>query len=218
MPNKEVIGNTVIFALLLYIGWTLAWLLNLYIDAHSTILAAPYADILYWTVIRALLWVMLPMMLLKRTGLNIREIFSLRRLRTTALWGGGMGLLLGLITIFTRIISGQQLFSIEWGWPLLTMTVIAPVVEEFFFRGAVLKALETRLTFAAANLITGVLFLLAHLPGWYFQGRLANMLLSPKGGAMGVLFLGWIFGYIAHKSRSVPAAILAHALNNFFNA
>lgn len=213
-----VIGTTLIFAFILYTGWTLAWLLSLYISARSTILAAPYAHFLYWTVMRALLWVMLPMMLLKRTGLNIREVLSLRRLKTTVLWGGGTGLLLGLISILTRIIGGQQLFSIEWGWPLITMTVIAPVVEEFFFRGAVLKALETRLSFAAANLLTGVLFLLAHLPGWYFQGRLANMLLSPIGGAMGVLFLGWVFGYIAHKTRSIPAAILTHALNNFFNS
>lgn len=216
--KKTVIGLAIALAFLLYAGWTLAWLLFINVNNYSGILTDSFAHFLYWTVMRALLWVLLPMLMLRRIGLSVGKVISVSRLKPAVLWGGGAGLLLGLATVLTRVILGQQPFSIVWDWPLLTMTVMAPVVEEFFFRGAVLKTLETCLPFTIANLITGVLFLLAHVPGWYFQGRLANMLISPMGGAAGVLCLGWVFGYIAHKTRSVPAAILAHALNNFFSA
>jgi membrane protease YdiL (CAAX protease family) len=217
-PKKKVIGLTIAYAFLLYAGWTLAWLLALYIGTQSNALETAFGHFLYWTAMRVLLWVLLPMLLLKRIGLNIREVFFPRRVKATVLWGIGAGLMLGLVTILFRLIAGQPPFSTEWGWPLLTMALIAPVVEEVFFRGAVLHALKTCIPFTAANLLTSLLFLLAHLPGWYFQGRLTNMLLSPFNGALGVFILGWIFGYIAHKTRSVPAAILTHALNNFFNS
>jgi membrane protease YdiL (CAAX protease family) len=43
---------------------------------------------------------------------------------------------------------------------------------------------------------------------------LLSMLKAPVGGAFSVFLLGWLFGYIAYKSKSVTAGILTHMLNN----
>jgi membrane protease YdiL (CAAX protease family) len=62
--------------------------------------------------------------------------------------------------------------------------------------------------------VTALTFVLVHIPGWYFQGRLVEMLTTPIGGALTIFVLGLIFGVIAHRSRSILAPMLAHALNN----
>jgi membrane protease YdiL (CAAX protease family) len=94
--------------------------------------------------------------------------------------------------------------------------VIAPLFEEFMFRGAVLGALLERYRFAVANVLTAALFLGLHLPGWYFQGRLWEHLMSLAGGALAIFVLGLVFGFVAQRGRSLVASILTHAISNLF--
>lgn len=88
-------------------------------------------------------------------------------------------------------------------WGRFSVTVlaigIAPVVEEFFFRGLIQRPLERR--YGAAAGITGAaaLFALIHLLPWVLPLH---------------FFLGLVFGWAVYVTRSIWAGTLLHAANN----
>ncbi len=144
-------------------------------------------------------------------------MLQVKKIRAVLLWGGGVGLVLGVIAILGKTIEHQPLLIFEDTWSSISGVLVAPIVEEIVFRGAVLGALMQRYRFPIANLLTAFFFLGIHIPGWYFQGVLTDTLLSPLNGALSIFILGLIFGYVAYRSNSVSGSILAHILNNFFN-
>lgn len=79
----------------------------------------------------------------------------------------------------------------------LTVVVIAPVVEELFFRGIILNGLLKRYSVVKAIVITTVLFALPH--GFT---------------ALGILVLGSILGWVYYKSRNILLCILIHVAIN----
>jgi membrane protease YdiL (CAAX protease family) len=74
-----------------------------------------------------------------------------------------------------------------------------------------------RTRFLAANTLSAIFFVGAHLPGWYFQGRLSTMLTHLVGGAASILVIGWVLGFVAYKSKSILGSTLTHLLNNLFS-
>lgn len=216
--RKPVTGIALIYACLLIAAWIGAWVLSLYLEKHAILPATQFVRLVYWTVLRILIWVLPSVAIIRRSGRRFRDALGVRRIKSALLWGGIGGIVLGILTLIFRTVRGMPLFSIDWNWSLLTAIIIGPIVEEITFRGTVLGALEARCSFAVSNLITGFLFLLIHLPGWYFQGTLMQNLVSPFSGALSILLLGWLFGYVAHRSKSLAGGILIHVLNNFFAA
>ena len=73
-----------------------------------------------------------------------------------ALWGGGAGLVLGLLSLATKAVQHRPLLSVSLTWPFFSVVVISPIFEEFLFRGAVLGVLVQRYRFATANLLTAI--------------------------------------------------------------
>ena len=132
------------------------------------------------------------------------------------MWGCTAGFILILIKVIINAYNRQPLFSLPINWPLAMGVIVAPIVEEITFRGAVLRGLMLRHRFVGANTMTAIFFLGAHLPGWYFQGKLSFMLTHPVGGAISILIIGWLLGLVAFKSNSVLGIILTHMLNNLF--
>lgn len=128
--------------------------------------------------------------------------------------------LVALIFVTSALIADatihDPLFPPHSGLSFVGGVIVAPVVEEITFRGAVLPSL-LRYRFATANTTTALLFLGIHLPGWCFQGRLYAMLSQPVGGAVSILLIGWVLGLVAYKSKSVAASTLTHVLNNLFS-
>lgn len=129
----------------------------------------------------------------------------------------GVGLLLGGITMMMKVLCHQPFFSFDSIWSFISGVIVAPIVEEITFRGAILGAFLQRYRFAIANILTALFFLGIHLPGWYFQGSIMMNLYSPFSGALSIFILGVVFGYVAHKSKAVSGSIIAHILNNLFN-
>jgi membrane protease YdiL (CAAX protease family) len=215
---KNHLAVTVTYVVFLYIAWTGAWLLSMALEDRLLLPATPLVRFLYWTAMRGLLWFLPAALLIRRSGKSLKGVLNLGSLKRILLWGGGLGLLLAAEITVTKLVRGAPVFSWDMSWSLLTAAVIAPFVEELLFRGAVLGAFQTKLKFWPANILTGVLFLLVHFPGWYFQGVLMKNLLSPAGGALAILLLGLIFGLAARQSKSVSGSILTHMLNNFFSA
>ncbi len=85
-------------------------------------------------------------------------------------------------------------------WPLLLGGVIvAPVVEELFFRGFVFAGLRERYGWKRAGLISAGLFAVMH-----FQPL----------AVLPIFLLGMIFAYLYHHSKSIWPAVLMHVLTN----
>lgn len=76
---------------------------------------------------------------------------------------------------------------------------IAPIVEEFFFRGLIQRELERRLGTAAGIAGAAALFALVHLLPWVFPLH---------------FFLGVVFGFAVWVTRSIWAGVLLHTANN----
>jgi len=77
--------------------------------------------------------------------------------------------------------------------------VVAPFVEETFFRGFVFVGLRNRWGWQWAVIVSSVLFALVHVVPTSF---------------IPIFFLGLIFALITHISGSIWPAVLIHTLNN----
>lgn len=96
-----------------------------------------------------------------------------------------------LVPIFAELSS-------PW-WLLITGVVVAPVVEEVFFRGFLFAGLRTRYGWPAAALISSAFFSLVHL--------------QPTA-VVPIFVLGYIFAYLYEQSDSIVPAILMHVCSN----
>ena len=82
---------------------------------------------------------------------------------------------------------------------------VAPVAEEFFFRGFFYRALRSRWAPLSAAAIDGLLFGVIH---YDFTGADALLILPP------LAFLGFIFCLVYERTGSIYPTIAMHALNN----
>ncbi|MBN1767244.1 MAG: CPBP family intramembrane metalloprotease [Prolixibacteraceae bacterium] len=97
--------------------------------------------------------------------------------------------------LFERILNNHFGF---WG-AALKVVVFAPIVEEILFRGIIMHGLMRNYRSWYAILLSGILFSAYHLNPWQMSYT---------------FFLGLLLGWIMVKTRSLPFAILVHALNN----
>ena len=123
----------------------------------------------------------------------------------------GWGLLAGVSGIcLTDALMSQLTFlpdlmkqtfdTLQSGWGgILCIALIGPVLEEFVFRRAVMKALLQKYSPAVSILISGLLFGVVHL----------NPAQIVSASLMGFL-LAWIYW----RTRSLIPCILIHVLNN----
>jgi len=86
------------------------------------------------------------------------------------------------------------------GYGLLAVAVMAPIFEEFIFRGVMLDGLLKRKSSWAAILISAAMFGLVHLNPWQF---IAAMVIGT--------FAGWVYS----RTRSLIYCIIIHFANNF---
>jgi membrane protease YdiL (CAAX protease family) len=96
-----------------------------------------------------------------------------------------------LIPIFAQLSSPWLL--------LIGGAIVAPIVEEIFFRGFVFAGLRPRYGWQRAALISSALFALIHL--------------TPTA-ILPILLLGYIFAYLYQRSNSIWPAILMHSATN----
>jgi len=96
-----------------------------------------------------------------------------------------------LVPVFAELSS-------PW-WLLAAGVIVAPVVEEVFFRGFVFAGLRRRYDWRNAAFISSAFFALVHL-------QLTSVI--P------IFILGYIFAYLYHRSNSIWPAILMHVSTN----
>ena len=143
------------------------------------------------------------------------QIFNITNYRGWLLWGGGIGLAIALISFVSNYLNNKSFQpSITFSIALLNVLVIAPIFEEFLLRGAVLGNLRQQYSFWQANFLSSLMFVVLHLPGWYFAGSLVENITKLVGGAAAIFGVSLLFGYAVKRSDSVIAGMLAHFLNN----
>ena len=148
---------------------------------------------------------------------HVRDDYGLR-VRLVDLWGVPIGVVVQLvfIPILYAILRGAGIDTSALNKPakaltdraadriglvLLVVIVVvgAPIVEELFFRGLVLRSIAARYSDWIAIFGSAVLFGLIHFQPLQFPGL--------------VLF-GAVVGYCAHRTRRLGMGILAHAAFN----
>ena len=143
-------------------------------------------------------------------------------LRPTALWPAVGWAALGIATfyiavgIYTAVLQpdAEQTVAQDLGADAGTFGMlaagfmiicVAPVAEEFFFRGFFYKALRSRFAVLAAAAIDGLLFGIIHFD---FSGADALLIVPP------LALLGFIFCLVYERTGSLYPVIALHSLNN----
>jgi uncharacterized protein len=151
-----------------------------------------------------------------RTGIMTRETLGLRgdRLPAAVLWGlGGSLATLGVGALNELVLQAlglphPQLEGFEWlrGMPIghfvmvaIGGAVVAPIVEELFFRGYVFNAYFAEKGARTAYIASSAIFAVVHgLPTLY----------------IGIFGMGLVLAFLSRRSGSIVSPIIAHMLNN----
>jgi uncharacterized protein len=100
-----------------------------------------------------------------------------------------------------RDLKETQDTAVLIGFGVLTC-LVAPLAEEFFFRGFLFSVLASRIGVAAGAILTGAIFGLIHLPG------------SPLLGVAVLVAFGALLCLVYWKTGSLVPCMALHALNN----
>ena len=203
---------------LLCASWIVAWILNgalrhrFHWDAGT--------DTIYWIAMKAIVWV-LPALLAIRVmeRASLVQFLELSHAGRGVLWGGVVGLALAAVTLLGKTLpAGTPPHVPSFSVVLLNAVVVAPLVEEITLRGFFLKRLELNgLSFWSANVLTTLVFVVMHVPGWLFGGRFPSMA-SLAQALVPLAMLSLLFGWTKKRAQSLYAAIVVHAMNNLYSA
>ena len=192
-----------------YLAWTFVWVYGVYPWATKTIGDATLVYALINIVFRLLIWV-LPVCWYLRyiDNVNVLEYLQLRQY-----WRRGVivGLMLSIINFLgTMARIGQP----DWGsahvtWnSVLSTSILVGVFEEIPFRGFMLQKLQERFAFVTSMVISSILFVGAHIPGWIMFGSLTAY------NIIYILAFGAVMAVILRYSQSLWAPIISHSLND----
>lgn len=127
---------------------------------------------------------------------------------------------LSVVVLGEAMISGRNAGVIltarspEW-LTILASVSFSPICEEVLFRGFFLNRLRESLSFWRANVISALLFMLAHWPYWVSKNGFSPPVIKDS---VNVFLLGCLFGWLMKKTNSLWPAIGAHIANNFLSS
>ena len=99
--------------------------------------------------------------------------------------------------------------AVTWN-SILSTSLLIGFVEEIPYRGLIFQKLNEWFSFPYASLISSVLFVLIHLPGWF------SLHLFKLQVALFVFVFGVLMTILLRYSKSLWAPIVSHSLNDFF--
>lgn len=93
----------------------------------------------------------------------------------------------------------KELLHAPFWITLISVSVFAPIFEEWLCRGIVLRSLLTKYSPATAIIVSAVFFAIIHFNPWQ---------------AIPAFILGLLFGYVYYKTGSLKLTMLMHCANN----
>lgn len=101
--------------------------------------------------------------------------------------------------------------ALSWNTVLSTSLLIG-VVEEIPYRGFMLQKFQERFPFWVANLLTSLLFVLIHLPGWIALHvlRIDTVIF--------IFIFSLLMGLIFRYSTTLWSVVIAHSLNDLLSS
>jgi len=208
--KKSVILYPLATYLLIWIFWVLAWLLKVSVLDKLHFFSSSLGSFLYWTFSKIIIWILPYIIFLRVKNIKLK-VFKTKD-KSWITWGVLIGSFIAIFNIIYNSISKQRIWSFEFSYAFLNIATIAPLLEEFLFRGFLLTMLKEVLPFYIANIISSVCFLSIHIPGWFFMGLLRTNLLNWS--FVSIFILSLLFGYACKKGGSVKASMIVHFLNN----
>ena len=213
-PSPHLVRWTYLTFLILILAWITAWIVKLELDGTYHWLETGAGSSAYWTSAKLLIWILPALGLIRLSGRSLKQVFNFSNYKAWLLWGGGIGLAIALTGLIPNVLSGDPILPTQFSYALLNVLLISPTFEEFLLRGAILGNLQQHHTFLTSNVISSLMFVILHLPGWFFMGQLPENITRPIGGAFSIFLISLLFGYAVKRSHSVMGGILAHFLNN----
>lgn len=190
--------------------WVIAWMTKTSLLSNIPWFETPVGDFLYWTTAKVLIWILPAFWLLRVSKRTVRELYALKSIKKSLIWGGGIGIVIVIFDLISKYLAHQPIISTS-GFALVNVLVVAPIFEEFLMRGVILGNLQKQFSLWTSNLVTAVMFVGLHLPGWYFMGKI------ELGMVVTIFLIGIVLGFVAQKGNSVIASTLCHFLNNLGN-
>ena len=128
------------------------------------------------------------------------------------------GILVGVVATVANFLLNAIAYGIPaFDWERVTWnsiigtSILIGFVEEIPFRGFILQKFQERMTFWPASVISSLLFLLIHFPGW-----IALHFLQARS-VVAVFVIGFLLAVIFHYSRSLWGSIVAHSGNDLIS-
>lgn len=125
-----------------------------------------------------------------------------------------------LVTIGACLFQGANLRALkpmqtgDWCLLLAMMSVVS-VAEEIVFRGFVFRKLRDGRSFPRASIISSLLFVLIHWPGWLYMQGLHSGLLTLS---FSIFLTGWVLALLTELTQSLWPPILLHLINNVWSS
>jgi uncharacterized protein len=203
-------GTFLIYVVTFHGAWAF-WPYVLY-PKVAAIGAATLAYALVNIGIRLAVWVV-PVWLYVRfvDGAEPLEYLRLRQHKRRGVVIGIIVTALNLVGSLTRFgLPHLSMQRVSWNSILGTSTMVG-FIEEIPYRGFILQKIAERTNFWIANLITSLLFLAIHVPGWLALNTLR------ADTAATIFVFGFVMGVVFKYAGSLWAPIIAHSTNDFLS-
>src|SRR5580765_80206 len=204
-PLAPFIGYLAFF----YLTWTFVWVYGVYPWANRTLGSATLTYAAVSIVFRLLIWIVPVWAYLRYIDrVDVWEYLQLKRH-----WRRGV--VIGLIlTVLNFLGTMARVGYPDWSHANITWnsivgsSALVGVFEEIPFRGFILQKLQERCGFVTSAVLSSLLFVGAHIPGWFMLGTLT------AASVVYIFAFGVIMAIILRYSRSLWAPIVAHSLND----
>ena len=218
MPKRKSASQILLYLLLFFLVWTLRASVFYFVD---TDIESNTLRNIYSNAVKLIVWV-LPVFFYLKYFSKENPLTKLK-LTTSTTKRHFLYATLAIIVYFTGLLIFEFIVSGKTLWPLFDSTPaeliqafalvsISPIFEEILFRGFILNECWEIMSFWKANLLTSILFVLAHYPNWLWVNGFQPWILFLSLSIFALsLFLGWL----VKKTDSLYPSMIAHVINNF---
>ena len=206
---KQRFAPFIIYLIVFHVFWMWGYVFGIYPQMKSL----GDRTLLYALVnisLRLLVWV-LPVFLYLR---HIDHQDPIEYLKLKQNWRRGV--VIGLALSLLNFLGSMARFgaphpsvqSLTWNSVIGTSFLIG-LIEEIPYRGFILQKFEERYGFWVAFLLSSLLFLSIHIPGWL------SLHLLKAESAISVFIFGAVMAIVFRYGKSLWGPIIAHSLNDF---